>query len=376
MEFFLPVAQVQVSISIILILSLIIGFISGLFGIGGGFLMTPVLIFLGIPPAFAVANEANNILGTSVSGALTHWFRRTLDYKMGLIIVFGGVFGTIVGMIIFSYLKQKGIVNVIISLAYIYMLVMIGTLMFAKGYKELSELKKKVVIKKKIHDHYWIHGLPLRVRFHKSKLYESAIVPFMLGFIVGIFASIMGVGGAFLMVPAMIYIIGMPTKLVPGTSLFVTIFISAIVTILHAFNYGSIDLTLVVPLILGSILGVQLGQKLGQYLDSSHLKTLFALLLCAVAIAIAYDSFFRDKTNEAVNNQVVNTDLNFFSEFTLNFSNESPLLYGAFAILLAIALGALAAWMIKFMSPVIKRLLSDFRDKDKIKKEEVKFPEK
>ena len=262
MEFFLPVAQVQVSISIILILSLIIGFISGLFGIGGGFLMTPVLIFLGIPPAFAVANEANNILGTSVSGALTHWFRRTLDYKMGLIIVFGGVFGTIVGMIIFSYLKQKGIVNVIISLAYIYMLVMIGTLMFAKGYKELSELKKKVVVKKKIHDHYWIHGLPLRVRFHKSKLYESAIVPFMLGFIVGIFASIMGVGGAFLMVPAMIYIIGMPTKLVPGTSLFVTIFITAFVVIAHALQFQTIDFILVSILLTGSILGLHLGLKL------------------------------------------------------------------------------------------------------------------
>ena len=148
MDFFLPVAQVQISVLIILILSLIVGFISGLFGIGGGFLMTPVLIFLGIPPAFAVANEANNILGTSVSGALTHWFRKTLDYKMGIIIVFGGVFGTIVGMIIFGYLKQKGIVNIIISLAYIYMLVMIGTLMFAKGWKELSELKNKVITKK------------------------------------------------------------------------------------------------------------------------------------------------------------------------------------------------------------------------------------
>ena len=147
MDFFLPVAQVQISVLIILILSLIVGFISGLFGIGGGFLMTPVLIFLGIPPAFAVANEANNILGTSVSGALTHWFRKTLDYKMGIIIVFGGVFGTIVGMIIFGYLKQKGIVNIIISLAYIYMLVMIGTLMFAKSWKELSELKNKVITK-------------------------------------------------------------------------------------------------------------------------------------------------------------------------------------------------------------------------------------
>ena len=254
MDFFLPVAQVQISVLIILILSLIVGFYIGFIWHWRGFLMTPVLIFLGIPPAFAVANEANNILGTSVSGALTHWFRKTLDYKMGIIIVFGGVFGTIVGMIIFGYLKQKGIVNIIISLAYIYMLVMIGTLMFAKSWKELSELKNKVITKKKAHDHYWIHGLPLRVRFHKSKLYESAIVPFMLGFVVGIFASIMGVGGAFLMVPAMIYVIGMPTKLVPGTSLFVTIFITAFVVIGHALQFQTIDFILVSILLTGSII--------------------------------------------------------------------------------------------------------------------------
>ena len=136
MDFFLPVAQVQVSILVILLLSFIVGFISGLFGIGGGFLMTPVLIFMGIPPAFAVANEANNILGTSVSGALHHWFRKTLDYKMGITIVAGGVMGTAVGMFIFAYLKQMGIINVSITLAYIYMLVIVGTLMFAKGYKE------------------------------------------------------------------------------------------------------------------------------------------------------------------------------------------------------------------------------------------------
>ena len=170
--------------------------------------MTPVLIFLGIPPTYAVANEANNILGTSVSGALHHWFRKTLDYKMGITIVAGGVVGTGVGMLIFAYLKEKGVINVSITLAYIYMLVIIGTLMFAKGYKELTDLRKKIVIKRKAHDHYWIHGLPFRMKFHKSRLYESAIVPIMLGFIVGIFASIMGVGGAFLMVPAMIYIIG------------------------------------------------------------------------------------------------------------------------------------------------------------------------
>lgn len=163
------------------------------------------------------------------------------------------------------------------------------------------------------------------------------------------------------MVPAMIYIVGMPIKLIPGTSLFVTIFISAIVTILHAFNYGSIDLTLVIPLILGSILGVQLGQKLGQYLDSSHLKTLFAMLLCSVAIAIAYDSFFRDKSNEVISSQVVKADLNFFAEFTLRFSNEAPMLYGAFAILLAIGLGALTAGARKVISDLRKKKLEDIK---------------
>ena len=295
---------------------------------------------------------------------------------MGLLIVCGGIAVTILGITTFTYFSEIGKISLIISLLYMYLLAIVGTLMIIEGVKEVDQARKKIIIKKKLHEHNWLQGLPFRTRFPKSKLYESALTPILLGLIVGFVAAMMGIGGAFLMVPAMIYIVCMPVKLIPGTSLFVTIFISAIVTILHAFNYGSIDLTLVVPLILGSILGVQLGQKLGQYLDSSHLKTLFALLLCAVAIAIAYDSFFRDKTNEAINNQAVNTELNFFSEFTLNFSNESPLLYGAFAILLAIALGALAAWMRKFMRPVIKRLLSDFRDKDKIKKEEVKFPEK
>ena len=376
MEVFLPIAQVFVNPIEILLLSAIVGVLSGLFGVGGGFLMTPFLIFLGIPPAYAVANEANNILATSVSGSTTHYLKNTLDYKMGSMIVIGGVIGTSLGIYTFTYFKGIGKIDTVISLAYMYILAIIGTLMLVESLGEIDKAKRNVVVKKKLHVHYWIHGLPLRMRFPKSKLYESIFTPIIIGLLVGFIAAIMGIGGAFILVPAMIYIIKMPTKLVPGTSLFVTIFVSAIVTILHAFNYGSIDLTLVVPLILGSILGVQLGQKLGQYLDSSHLKTLFALLLCAVAIAIAYDSFFRDKTNEAINNQVVNTDLNFFSEFTLNFSNESPLLYGAFAILLAIALGALAAWMRKFMSPVIKRLLSDFRNKDKTKKEEVKFPEK
>jgi hypothetical protein len=204
------------------------------------------------------------------------------------------------------------------------------------------------------------------MRFQKSRLYESALTPILLGLIVGFVAAMMGIGGAFLMVPAMIYIVGMPVKLIPGTSLFVTIFISAIVTILHSFNYGTIDFFLVIPLILGSIVGVQLGQKLGQYLDGNQLKSLFAALLISVAIAIAYDSFFREQSQLINEQKVIQTDLNQYAEFSLKLSNEFPFLYGAFAIISAIGLGILAA--------VLRKIISDLRKKKP--KEEVKFPVK
>jgi len=242
MEIYLPIAEVSINIFIILLLSFVVGFLSGLFGVGGGFLMTPFLIFLGIPPTYAVANEANNILASSTSGSLTHWFKNTLDYKMGFMIVLGGIVGTIIGIFTFSYFKEIGKINLIISLAYMYVLATIGTLMLIEGVAAIDRARRKIFLKKKLHSHYWIHGLPFRMRFKKSQLYESALAPIVLGLFVGFIASIMGVGGAFLLVPALIYIIGMPTKLVPGTSLFVTIFVTAFVTILHAFNYQTIDI--------------------------------------------------------------------------------------------------------------------------------------
>jgi len=376
LDIYLPIAQVNVDIFLLLFLSLVVGILSGLFGVGGGFLMTPFLIFMGIPPVYAVPNEVNNILATSVSGSLTHWYKNTLDYKMGLMIVSGGVIGTLLGITTFSYFSEIGKISLIISLLYMYLLAIVGTLMLIEAIKEKNRQIKKINIKQKLHEHNWLQGLPLRMRFHKSKLYESAITPISLGLIVGFVASMMGIGGAFLMVPAMIYIVGMPVKLIPGTSLFVTIFISAIVTILHAFNYGSIDLFLVLPLILGSIIGVQLGQKLGQFLDSTELKSLFAMLLLSVSIAIGYDSFFRDKENVVKGTQVIKTDLNALAEFTVFFSNDAPFLYGALAIILAITLGALSAVGRKIFSPIIKKLMSDFKKKDQPKKEEIKFPEK
>jgi len=376
LEIYLPIAQVNVDIFLLLFLSLAVGVLSGLFGVGGGFLMTPFLIFMGIPPVYAVPNEVNNILATSVSGSLTHWYKNTLDYKMGLMIVSGGVIGTILGIATFTFFSDIGKISIIISLLYMYLLAIVGTLMLIQTYKEKTLQSKKISIKQKLHEHNWLQGLPVRMRFPKSKLYESALTPILLGLVVGFVAAMMGIGGAFLMVPAMIYIVGMPVKLIPGTSLFVTIFISAIVTVLHAFNYGSIDLFLVIPLIAGSIVGVQLGQKLGQYLDSTELKSLFAMLLITVAIAIGYDSFFRNKTIENSSTAIVNTDLNILADFILKFSNDAPFLYGALAIILAVSLGALAALARKIMSPIAKKLLSDFRKKNQKKEADVKFPEK
>ena len=352
MEVFLPIAQVFVNPIEILLLSALVGVLSGLFGVGGGFLMTPFLIFIGVPPAYAVANEANNILATSVSGSTTHYLKNTLDYKMGLMIVIGGTIGTTLGIYTFSYFKGVGKIDTVISLAYMYILAIIGTLMLVESLGEIDNAKKNLTVKKKMHVHYWIHGLPFRMRFPKSKLYESIFTPVIIGLLVGFIAAIMGIGGAFILVPAMIYIIKMPTKLVPGTSLFVTIFVSVIVTFLHSFNYGSIDLMLVVMLVFGSIIGVQVGQKLGEKIESSGLKALLAILLLIVGIAIAYETFFADKVQkESI--QVLNEDLNFISLFIREFSQDMPFFYGLFSIMFAIFLGVGAA--------LIRRVISNFK---------------
>ena len=356
MEVFLPIAQVFINPIEILLLSAIVGILSGLFGVGGGFLMTPFLIFLGVPPAYAVANEANNILATSVSGSTTHYLKNTLDYKMGFMIVIGGTIGTALGILTFTYFKDLGKIDTVISLAYMYILAIIGTLMLVEALSEIDKAKRNIIVKKKLHVHYWIHGLPLRMRFPKSKLYESIFPPILIGLLVGFIAAIMGIGGAFILVPAMIYIIKMPTKLVPGTSLFVTIFVSVIVTFLHSFNYGSIDLLLVAMLVVGSIIGVQIGQKLGEKIDSSGLRALLAILLLVVGIVIAYDTFFAEKIEKEIS-IVSNSDLNFFSKFIQEFSKEMPFFYGLFSIMFAIFLGVAAAFIRRFVSNFRKKIL-------------------
>jgi uncharacterized membrane protein YfcA len=352
MDFYLPIAQVQINILTLLILSFAVGFLSGIFGIGGGFLMTPILIFLGIPAAYAVSNVANNILGISVSGATTHWYKKTLDYKMGIMIVIGGLIGSIMGIEIFKYLSEIGNVNTIIALAYIYLLAIIGTIIFVEGVRELSDLKKKIIIKKKLHTHYWIHGLPFRVRFSKSKLYESALTPIILGFVVGIFAAIMGIGGAFLMVPAMIYLIGMPTKLIPGTSLFVTIFITAFVVVGHALQFNSIDISLVSFLLFGSIIGLHLGLKVAEKLNASEYKALLALLLIVFGIFIGIETFVLDSNSIILSTQP-SYELSNLSLEIKKLAKNSPIIYASLSIFFVVFVG--------FIFSYIRELIHHFR---------------
>jgi len=359
MDFYLPIAQVQISVTTVLLLSFGIGVLSGIFGIGGGFLMTPILIFLGIPATYAVANVANNILGISVSGATTHWYKKTLDYKMGFMIVVGGLAGAIVGMQIFKYLREVGNINTIIALAYVYLLAIIGTLIFVEGIKEVSALKKKILVKKKLHTHYWIHGLPFRIRFSKSKLYESALTPIILGFFVGLFASIMGIGGAFLMVPAMIYLIGMPTKLIPGTSLFVTIFITGFVVIAHAIQFKSIDLLLVSFLLFGSIIGLHVGLKISEKLNASEYKALLAILLIAVGIFMGVETFVFNNGVDVLKNiptSEINSEL---AQSIINLAKNSPITYASLSVVLVVFIG--------FIFSYIRELIHHFRYSKKIK---------
>ena len=359
MDFYLPIAQVQINIVTILILSFAVGFLSGIFGIGGGVLMTPILIFLGIPATYAVANVANTVLGISVSGATTHWYKKTLDYKMGFMIVIGGLVGAISGMQIFEYLREIGNINKIIALLYVYLLAIIGTLIFVEGVKEVTALKKKIILKKKLHTHYWIHGLPFRIRFSKSKVYESALTPIILGFVVGLFASIMGIGGAFLMVPAMIYLIGMPTKLIPGTSLFVTIFITGFVVIAHAIQFKSVDLVLVSFLLSGSIIGLHIGLKISEKLKASEYKTLLAILLIVVGIFMGVQTFILNKSVDVLRNMPISS---FNSELTLSIINlvkNSPIIYASLSVVFVVFAG--------FIFSYVRELVHHFRYSKNIK---------
>ena len=287
MQVYLPIAEISVNLFLVLGLGGIVGLLSGMFGVGGGFILTPLLFFIGIPPAVAVATGAAQIMGASFSGVLAHFRRKTVDLGMGTVLLIGGLIGAAVGVGIFNYLKSLGQVDLLVKLCYVVFLGVIGSLMLAESLRALRRTRSGAPPRRKKHG--WVHGLPFKMRFRTSGLYISVIPPVLVGLSVGILAAVMGVGGGFVMVPAMIYLLGMPTKVVVGTSLFQIIFVTAFTTLLHATTNYTVDIALAVLLLFGGVVGAQVGAMIGARLRGEQLRVLLALMVLAVCAKLTLD---------------------------------------------------------------------------------------
>ena len=289
MHVYLPIAEMSVNIFLILGMGGAVGFLSGLFGVGGGFLMTPLLIFIGVPPPVAVGTEANQIVASSVSGVLAHWRRANVDFKMGFVLLLGGFAGSSLGVVLFKYLQNLGQLDLVIKLSYVLFLGIIGFLMLWESSRTIMRSRSAAARRGKLHQHNWLHGLPFKMRFRKSKLYISAILPFLIGAIIGVLSAVMGVGGGFIMVPAMIYLLGMSTSLAIGTSLFQIIFVTANVTFLQALTVQTVDILLAVLLLTGAVIGAQFGSRYSVRMKGEQLRALLALLVLGVCVTMLFD---------------------------------------------------------------------------------------
>ena len=284
MDFYLPIAELSISVFILIILGLAVGFLSGMFGVGGGFLMTPLLILMGIPPAVAVASEANHILAASVSGFLAHMRRKNFDFLMGVILLTGGVVGSVIGVFLLKYLLSIGYEKIFISISYVLILIVVGFYMLKESISSLKNISDGKI--KKLHDHAWFHGLPFKLKFRKSHLYISVLPPIIIGLIAGILSSVMGVGGGFILIPAMIYILGMPTQIVVGTSLMQIIFVTLVSTIMHSYINQTVDVVLSSLLLLGAVIGAQIGTRVMIRLKGEQIRFLFAIIIILVAAVL------------------------------------------------------------------------------------------
>ena len=290
MSIYLPIAEMNINIILIVLIGMGVGCLSGLFGVGGGFLMTPLLIFLGIPPAVAVGTEAPHVLASSVSGFIAHWRRKNVDIKMGIILLIGGVIGSTAGVNLFKILRGYGQIDIIIQLLFLIFLGIIGfSMLFESAKTTIRKYKTTSSIRTKLHQHSWIHGLPFKMRFHRSKLYISAIPPFIIGLIVGILSAMMGIGGGFIMIPAMVYILGMSTNVVVGTSLFQIIFVTANSTFFQSYLNQTVDIVLASLMIIGGVIGAQIGARIGTTFKAEYLRGALALLVLVVCLKILLD---------------------------------------------------------------------------------------
>jgi len=282
----------SLNVLLLLVMGGAVGFLSGMFGIGGGFLMTPLLIFTGVPPAVAVATEANQITASSVSGALAHFRRSGVDVKMGLVLMAGGGVGSFAGAKIFAYLKSIGQVDLFISLAYVFFLGIIGSLMLWENISPwLAKKSGRRVRRRRKRHPAWIHAWPFKMKFKKSHLVVSALLPLLIGFVVGILAAIMGVGGGFVMIPALIYILGMPTNVIIGTSLFQIVFVTAMVTFFHSVNTQTVDVVMALVLLTGGVIGAQLGARASYKLKVEQFRAGLAVLVLVVCFKMGWDLF-------------------------------------------------------------------------------------
>lgn len=289
MQLYLPIAEVSVNAFLLLGLGGIVGLLSGMFGVGGGFLITPLLFFIGIPPAVAVATGANLVVASSVSGVMAQVRRKAVDFRMGMVLLAGGVIGSAAGVWVFARLVAAGQVDLFVQLSYVLFLGLIGAMMLQESIRTLSRKRRPNAPVRRAHVHTWVHNLPFKMKFRASGLYISVLPPMLVGAVVGFLAAIMGVGGGFIMVPAMIYLLGMPTKVVVGTSLFQIIFVTAFTTLMHAVTSQTVDMLLALMLILGGVIGAQIGARLGLRLKAEQLRILLSLLVLAVAGKIALD---------------------------------------------------------------------------------------
>ena len=294
MQMYLPIAEVSINAYLLLGLGGIVGLLSGMFGVGGGFLMTPLLFFIGIPPAVAVATGTTQIVASSVSAFLAHLRRKTVDLRMGTVLLAGGMIGAGLGVLVFNYLKALGQVDLLVTLFYVFFLGTIGILMFIESLRAIRRARKarkagSPLSSTKRRQRNWVHVMPFKMRFRTSGLYISVIPPLIIGIGVGILTAIMGVGGGFIMVPAMIYLLGMPTKVVIGTSLFQIIYVTAFTMMLHAVTNQTVDVVLGVLLLLGGVIGAQFGARIGVKLKAEQLRILLAILVLAVAGKLALD---------------------------------------------------------------------------------------
>lgn len=289
MQVYLPIAETTVNAFTLLGVGGGVGVLSGMFGVGGGFLITPLLFFIGVPPAVAVATGVNQVVAASISGVLTHLKRKTVDLRMGSVLLIGGLIGSVVGIWFFTLMSRLGQIDLLVQLSYVLFLGVIGALMFQEALRALLRAKSANPPRRKLHTHNWVHNLPWKIKFRTSGLYISVFPPLLVGFGVGVLSAIMGVGGGFILVPAMIYLLGMPTKVVIGTSLFQVTFVAAFTTMLHAVTSQTVDIMLALFLIIGGVVGAQIGTRIGLKLPAEQLRILMALLVLAVAIKIGLD---------------------------------------------------------------------------------------